>query len=71
MIGTLNFVLRIQKTLKNGKAPIYLTYSIHKIRIFNSIKRYNIYPEYWDVDSQRAKYIPQREARKLMPELLD
>jgi hypothetical protein len=31
MIGTLNFVLRTQKTLKNGKAPIYLTYSIHRV----------------------------------------
>jgi integrase len=70
MIGTLNFVLRTQKTLKNGKAPIYLTYSIHRVRIFNSINRYSIFPDYWDIDSQRAKYIPQREARKLMPEIL-
>ena len=70
MIGTLNFVLRTQKTLKNGKAPIYLTYSIHRFRIFNSINRYSIYPNYWDTDSQRAKYIPQREARKLMSDIL-
>ena len=70
MIGTLNFVLRTQKTLKNGKAPIYLTYSIHRIRIFNSINRYSIFSDYWDIDSQRAKYIPQREARKLMPDIL-
>lgn len=70
MIGTLNFVLRTQKTLKNGKAPIYLTYSIHRVRIFNSINRYSIFPDYWDIDSQRAKYIPQREARKLMPDVL-
>jgi integrase len=69
MIGTLNFVLRTQKTLKNGKAPIYLTYSIHRVRIFNSINRYSIFPDYWDIDSQRAKYIPQREARKLMPDI--
>jgi len=70
MIGTLNFVLRTQKTLKNGKAPIYLTYSIHRVRIFNSINRYSVFPNYWDIDSQRAKYIPQREARKLMPDIL-
>lgn len=69
MIGTLNFVLRTQKTLKNGKAPIYLTYSIHRVRIFNSINKYSVYPEYWDIESQRAKYIPQREAKKILPHL--
>ncbi len=69
MVGTLNFVLRTQKTLKNGKAPIYLTYSIHRVRIFNSINKYSVYPEYWDIDNQRAKYIPQREAKKLIPHL--
>jgi len=70
MIGTLNFVLRTQKKLKNGKVPIYLTYSIHRIRIFNSINKHSIYSEYWDADNQRARYIPQREARKLFPYLL-
>ncbi|MBC7759599.1 MAG: phage integrase SAM-like domain-containing protein, partial [Phormidesmis sp. FL-bin-119] len=69
MVGTLNFVLRTQKTLKNGKAPIYLTYSIHRVRIFYSINKHSIYADYWDADSQRAKYIPQREARKLLPHL--
>ena len=69
MVGTINFVLRTQKILKNGKAPIYLTYSIHRVRIFNALNKQSIYPDYWDSESQRATYIPQREAKKLLPHL--
>jgi integrase len=69
MTGTLRFVLRTQKNLKTGKAPIYLTYSIHRVRIFNSVDKKSVYPEYWDAKEQRAVYIPQRDAKKLMPHL--
>ncbi len=69
MIGTLSFVLRTQKTLKSGKVPIYLTYSIHRVRLFYSIGKRSIYPEYWNSEEQRAVYIPQREAKRLMPQL--
>jgi integrase len=65
MVGTLNFVLRTQKTLKNGKAPIYLTYSIHRVRLFHSIDA-GIFPAYWRQENKRAFYIPSREAKKLL-----
>lgn len=68
MTGTLNFVLRTQKTLKSGKTPIYLTYSIHRVRLFYSIDR-NIYKEYWNTENKNAFYIPKKEAAKLLPEL--
>ncbi|MEJ5994963.1 site-specific integrase [Pedobacter sp. Du54] len=67
-IGTVRFNLRIDKTLKDGKAPVELIYSISQQR-----KYYNtgikLYPEYWDVKNQSAFYIPLREAKKLFPQL--
>lgn len=69
MIGTLNFVLRTQKALKSGKEPIYLTYSIHKIRVYNSVNKLSLFPDYWNEQEQKANYIPVKEARKLFPDL--
>lgn len=68
MVGTLNFVLRTQKKLKSGKTPIYLTYSIHRVRLFYSIET-NIYSEYWNDENQRAVYITQKAAKKLFPNI--
>ncbi len=69
MVGTLNFVLRTQKALKSGKIPIYLTYSLHRVRLFYSIGKKSIYPDYWNADDQRVVYIPQRDAKKIFPNL--
>jgi len=65
-IGTIRFNLRIDKTLKDGKAPIELIYSISQQR-----KYYNtgikILAEYWNAKVQRAFYISTRDAKKLLP----
>jgi integrase len=66
MKGTIKVYPRVDKILKNGKAPIELLYSVKSQR-----KYYNtgekIYPEYWNKESQQGFYIPFREAKKLFP----
>lgn len=68
MKGTLKFYLRLDKQLKDGKVPIELSYSVS-----NQRKYYNtsckIYQEYWDKELQKAIYIPQREAKKMLPHI--
>lgn len=67
-IGTVRLNLRVDKTLKDGKAPIELIYSISQQR-----KYYNtgekIYPEYWNAKTQKVFYINSRDAKKLLPAL--
>lgn len=67
-IGTVRLNLRVDKTLKDGKAPIELIYSISQQR-----KYYNtglkIYSAYWNAKSQTAFYINSRDAKKLLPNL--
>ena len=66
MKGTIKVYPRLDKILKNGKAPIELLYSVK-----NQRKYYNtgekIYPEYWNKESQQGFYIPIREAKKIFP----
>jgi integrase len=64
MVGTINFVLRSQKTLKSGLVPVYLTYSIHRARIFYSIDG-AVYPGNWDEDKRRARYLSDKEAKTM------
>jgi integrase len=61
MVGTLNFVLRTQKTLKSGLVPVYLTYSIHRVRIFYSIDA-AVYTDNWDLKKRRAVFLSKKEA---------
>jgi len=63
MVGTLNFVLRTQKTLKSGLVPVYLTYSIHRARIFYSLDT-AVYPGNWDDLQRRACYLTNSEAKE-------
>ncbi len=69
MKGTVRFNLRLDKTSKNGTAPIELIYSVS-----NQRKYYNtgekIIPSYWDSAIQRCFFIPMREAKKLLPAIL-
>ncbi len=66
MKGTIKVYPRVDKILKNGKAPIELLYSVK-----NQRKYYNtgekIYPEYWNKEIQQGFYIPIREAKKIFP----
>jgi integrase len=70
MKGTIKIHIRLDKTLNKGKGktPIELIYSLQGQR-----KYYNtgekVYKEYWNNDNQRAFYIPQREAKKLLPHI--
>lgn len=68
MIGTTRFELRKGVSAKNDKLPISLIYSLKGVR-----KRYStgqtILSEYWNAKDQRAFYIPQREAKKILSHL--
>jgi integrase len=68
MIGTTRFELRKGVSAKNDKLPISLIYSLKSVR-----KRYStgltILSEYWNAKGQRAFYIPQREAKKILSHL--
>jgi len=67
-IGTVRLNLRVDKVLKDGKAPIELIYSISQQR-----KYYNtgekVYPAYWDAKAQMVNYITTREVKKMLPDL--
>ncbi len=69
MKGTARFNLRLDKLLKDGKAPIELIYSVAGQR-----KYYNtgekILPLYWDSSQQRCRYVPIREAKKQIANIL-
>jgi integrase len=66
MKGTIKVYPRVDKILKNGKAPIELLYSVKNQRkYYNTGER--IYPKYWNKERQQGFYIPIREAKKLFP----
>lgn len=68
MIGTIRLEIRKNVSGKSGKNPISLIYSISGIRKRYALNKL-IYSDYWNEKEQRAKYIPQRDARKLLPHL--
>ena len=67
MVGTLNFILRAQKALKDGRVPVYITYSIARQRVLYAMPGIRVFPPYWDEDLQRAQFIPAKDARALLP----
>jgi integrase len=68
MIGTARFELRKGVAAKNDKLPISLIYSLKGVRKRFSTEK-TILQEYWTTKEQRAFYIPQREAKKLLNHL--
>jgi integrase len=66
MKGTIRFDLRLDKLQKSGNAPISLIYSVSGQR-----KRYStgisIYPPYWNLQSQKAMFLPKKAAMKELP----
>jgi len=68
-VGTVRFTLRVDKTLKNGEAPIELIYSISQQRKYLNTGL-KVYKEYWDTKNQKCIFINTREAKKLLPQLL-
>jgi len=68
MIGTARFELRKGVAAKNDKLPISLIYSLKGVRKRFSTEK-TILQEYWSTKEQRAIYIPQREAKKLLSHL--
>lgn len=69
MQGTIRFELREEKIQKSGKAPIGIIYSVKGQR-----KRFStgqlIYPFNWDGKAQKGIYLPFKEVKKKVPELL-
>jgi integrase len=68
MIGTARFELRKGVSAKNDKLPISLIYSLKGVRKRFSTEK-TILQEYWNAKEQRAFYIPQREAKRLLSHL--
>lgn len=62
------FAIRTDKISKEGKAPIYLFYTLNNVRLKYSTD-FKIFPEYWSKEEKRAIYIKQAEAKKLLPNL--
>jgi hypothetical protein len=67
-MGTIRYVLRTDKLLKTGKAPVDLIYQISGQRRFyrTGIK---LYPESWNGKSQKAIYLDRNQAKKILPAL--
>ncbi|HMR20471.1 MAG TPA: Arm DNA-binding domain-containing protein, partial [Sphingobacterium sp.] len=64
--GTVRFNIRIDKTKKDGKAPIELIYSLHGQRkYFNT--GLAVYPFLWDQDQERIVYMNKADAKKEYP----
>lgn len=65
-MGTIRFVLRADKLLKNGKAPVDLIYQVSGQRRYfrTTIK---LFSASWDPDKQRAIYHDRKAAKKLLP----
>jgi integrase len=65
-MGTPRYVLRTDKLLKNGKAPIDFMYQVEGQRAYYRTDK-KVYTANWDVPLQNAIYIDKKEAKKLMP----
>ena len=68
MKGTARFELRKGVKAKNDKLPISLIYSLQGVRTRFSVEQTILF-EYWNAKTQRAFYIPQREAKKQLSHL--
>ncbi len=66
MKGTIKVHLRLDKTLKDGMTPIELVYSVSNQRKYLNTGL-KVYPKYWDSITQRSRYVPLKEARRLQP----
>jgi integrase len=68
MKGTIKFELKSGVKAKYGKLPISMIYSVAGQR-----KRFSpgitIHKEYWNNEDQRLAFIPQKIARKLLPDI--
>lgn len=65
-MGTVRFVLRIDKPNKEGISPIDLIYQIkRKRKYFRTSEK--LFSENWDAKQQQAVYVDKRTAKKLLP----
>lgn len=62
------FTNRTDKVSKDGKAPIYMFYTLSNVRLRYSTDQ-RIYPEYWNKEERKAVYLKQADAKKLLPNL--
>src|SRR4051794_21696871 len=67
-MGTIRFVLRIDKPLKNGTSPIDLIYQVCGQRKYYRTD-IRLYSQSWDNDIQKAVYLDKKQAKKLLPEV--
>lgn len=67
-MGTIRFVLRIDKPLKNGTSPIDLIYQVSGQRKYyrTDIK---LFPQSWDAVLQKPLYLDKKQAKKLLPHI--
>ena len=67
-MGTIRFVLRVDKPLKNGTSPIDLIYQVsgHRKYYRTDIK---LYPGSWDAERQKPLYLDKKQAKKILPDI--
>lgn len=63
-MGTIRFVLRVDKPLKNGTSPIDLIYQVSGQRKYYRTE-IKLYPCSWDSNTQKAVYIDKKQAKSL------
>ena len=65
-MGTARYVLRTDKALKDGKAPIELIYQVAGQRKYYRTDK-KLFPANWNAAMQNAIYIDRKTAKKLIP----
>lgn len=67
-MGTIRFVIRDDKKLKDGKSPIQLVYQIKGQRKYYQTGQ-SVFSSNWNNDDQEAVYLDKKACKKLMPEI--
>lgn len=63
-MGTIRFVLRLDKSLKNGTSPIDLIYQVSGQRKYYRTE-IKLLPCSWDVNTQKSVYVDKKKAKSL------
>lgn len=67
-MGTVRFVLRVDKPIKNGTAPIDLIFQVSGQRKYYRTDL-KLFPESWNANNQQAVYLDKKQAKKLLPDV--
>jgi integrase len=67
-MGTIRYVIRLDKSLKDGTAPLDLIYQVAGQRKYfrTDIK---LRPQLWDGNNQKVVYLDKKQAKKVLPDV--